>query len=74
MSLKYVSNMQQNVGSCYISSLLVYLFFWELSPLRLRDTKEKGLLLRVVFVIRGGIMFVWLSAFGFVERLFSCFF
>ena len=32
------------------------------------------MLLPVIFVVRGGIMFVWLSSFGFVERLLSCFF
>jgi hypothetical protein len=26
------------------------------------------------FVSRGGIIFVWLSSFVFVERLLSCFF
>jgi hypothetical protein len=39
------------------------------------DIKEKWLLLPVIFVVRGGIMFVWLSSLGFVERrLLSCFF
>jgi hypothetical protein len=47
-------------------------FFGELSPLMLRDIKEKWLLLSVIFVGRGGIMFVWISSFGFVERLLSC--
>jgi hypothetical protein len=37
----------------------------------LRNTKEKRLLLPV---IRGGIMSVWLSSFGFVERLVPCYF
>ena len=40
----------------------------------LRDVKERLLLHPVIFVVRGGIMFVWLSSFGFVERLLSCFF
>ena len=48
-------------------------FLGELSPLMLRDIKEM-LLLPVIFVVRGGIMFVWLSSFGFVERLLLCFF
>jgi len=39
--------------------------------LLLRDIKEKCLLLPVILVIGGGIMFVWLSSFGFVERLLS---
>jgi hypothetical protein len=63
------------LGPVYISCLLVYVFFLgELSPLMLRDTKEKWLLLPVIFLVRGGIMFVWLSSFGFVEGLVSCFF
>jgi hypothetical protein len=40
----------------------------------LRDIKEKSLLLPVIFVVRGGIIFGWLSSFGFVEELLSCFF
>jgi hypothetical protein len=40
----------------------------------LRDTKEKLLLLPVIFVVRGGNKFVCLSSFEFVERLISCFF
>ena len=32
-------------------------------------------MLPVIFVVRGGITFLWLSSFMFVERgLFSCFF
>ena len=58
----------------YTSSMLVYVFVRELSPLMLRDIKEKWLLLLVIFVGRGGFMFLWLSSFGFVERLLSCFF
>ena len=63
------------LGPVYISTLLVYVFLLgELSPLMLRDIKEKLLLLPVIFVVRGRIIFVWLSSFGFVERLLSCFF
>ena len=62
------------LGSVYISSLLFYVFLGEFSPLMLRDIKEKGFLLPVIFVFRDGIMFVWLSSFGLVERLLSCFF
>jgi hypothetical protein len=41
----------------------------------LRDIKETLLLYPLVFVVTGGIMFVWLSSFGFIERrLLSCFF
>jgi hypothetical protein len=53
----------------------VYRFIGELNPLMLRDIKEKQWLLTVIFVIRGEIMFVWLSSFGFVgRRLLSCFY
>ena len=64
--------MHQNAGSClHIQSVSLCLFIGELNPFMLRDIKEK---LIVVFVVRDGSMFVWLSSFGFVERLFSCFF
>jgi hypothetical protein len=47
----------------------------KLSPLILRDIKEKSLFFPVTFVVRSGIMCVWLSSFGFIERiLLSCFF
>jgi hypothetical protein len=36
--------------------------------------KEKEFLLPVIFVVRGGIILVWLSSFVVVERLLSCFF
>ena len=63
------------LGPVYISSLLVYVFLLgELSPLILRDIKEKSLLLSVIFVVRIGILFMWLSSFRFVERLLSCFY
>ena len=48
-------------------------FIGEFIPLILRYIKEKGLLLLVISVVRGEIVFVWLSGFGFV-RLLSCFF
>ena len=59
------------LGPVYVSSPLVCLFIGELSPLMLKDIKEKRLLLPVIFVIRGRIMFVWLSSF---ERLLSYFY
>jgi hypothetical protein len=65
--------MQQNVGSHLDSHQSVSLFIGELSPLTLRDIKEKQLLLPVIFVVRVGILFLWMS-FRFVERLISCFF
>ena len=75
LSLRCLSCMQQNAGSCLrIQSVSLCLFIRELSSLMLRDIKEKWLLLPVIFVVRGRIMFVWLSSFGFVERLLSCFF
>ena len=62
--------MQQNAGSCvYIQSVSLCLFIGELSPLILRDIKEKSLLLPVIFVVRVGILLMWLSSFRFVERL-----
>ena len=67
--------MQQNVGSCLCSqSVSLCLFIGELSQFILRDIKEKSLLLPVIFVVRIGILFMWLSSFRFVERLLSCFF
>ena len=66
--------MQQNTGSCLrIQSVSLCLFIGELSPLMLKDIKENRVLLSVIFVVRSGIKFVWLSSFGFVERLLSCF-
>jgi hypothetical protein len=68
--------MQQNFGFFLcIESVSLCLFIGELSPLILRDIKEKRLLLPVIFVVRGGIMgvFLWLSSFWFVKRLFSAF-
>ena len=49
-------------------------FFGELRPLMLRDIREVGLLIPVIFVVRSGIVFVCLSSFVFVERLLSCVF
>ena len=58
-----------------VSSLLVYVFFiGEFSPLILRDIKEKKLLFAIIFVVKVGILFLWLSSFWFVEGLFSCLF
>jgi hypothetical protein len=50
LSLRLVFCKQQNVGSCLCSqSISIYLFIVELSPLILRDIKEKSLLLPVIF-------------------------
>jgi hypothetical protein len=66
--------MCKNAESCLsIQSVSLYLFIRELSPLMLVDIKEKGLLLPIIFYIRSGTMFVWLSSFVFVGRLLSCF-
>jgi hypothetical protein len=66
--------MQQNVGPCLCNqSVSLCLFIGDLSPLILRDIKEKLLLLPVIFVVRVGILFMWLSSFRFVERYFLAF-
>jgi hypothetical protein len=66
--------MQYNAGSYIcIQSVSLCLFIGELSPLMLRDVKEKSLLLLVIFVKRWNYICV-LSSLGFVERLLSCFF
>jgi hypothetical protein len=71
--------MQQSAGSClHIQSVSLCLFIGELSPLMLRDIKEMRLLLPVIFVVRGGIMVVWLSSsyllLGLLKDYFFCFF
>jgi hypothetical protein len=67
--------MQQNVASYLCNqSVNLCIFIGELSPLVLRDIKEKSLLLPVIFVVRVGILFMWLASFRFVERSLSCFF
>jgi hypothetical protein len=67
--------MQQNDGTCLCDqSLSPCLFIAELSPLIIRDIKENMLLFPVIFVVRVGILFMWLSSFRFVETLLSCFF
>ena len=58
----------------HIHFVILCLFTGELSPLILRDTKEKFLLLPVIFVIRVGILFMQLSSFRFPSSLISCFF
>jgi hypothetical protein len=56
--------MPQNIGSCLCNwSVNLFLFTGELSPLILRDIKEKSLLLLVIFVVRVGILFMLLSSF-----------
>ena len=73
--MRWVSCKQQNGGFCLCSqSVSLCLFIGEFSPLILSDIKEKLLLLPVIFVVRVGILFMWLSSFWFVERLLSyCF-
>jgi hypothetical protein len=59
--------MHQNVGSCLCSqSVSLCLFIRVLSPLILRDIKEKYLLLPVIFVLRVGILFLPRLSFSFV--------
>ena len=73
--LRCVSCKQQNVGSCLCSkSVSLCVFIGVLSTLILRDIKEMKLLLPVNFVVRDGILLLWLSSFRFVEGLLSCFF
>jgi hypothetical protein len=62
------------LGPVCVASLLVFLFIGELSPLMLREIKEKQLLLPVIFVVKVGILFLRLSYFRFVEGLLSFFF
>ena len=52
-----------------IQSVSRWFFIWELSALMVRDIKEKGLFLTVIFIVTGRIMCVWLSSFGFVVRI-----
>ena len=52
-----------------LASLLVCLFIGELSPLMLREIKERKLLLPVIFVVKVGILILRLSSFRFVEGL-----
>jgi hypothetical protein len=67
--------MQQNVRSCLCNqSISLCVFIGELSPLILRDIKEKSLLCSVIFVVRVGILFLWLSSSRFGVGLLSCFF
>ena len=86
-SLKWVSCMQQNVGSCLCNQFVsLCLFIGELSPLILRDIEEQSLLLPVyswasfLFFGLGKSSFiiflleVELCLCGFVERLLSCIF
>ena len=57
--------MQKILGPVYVTSVLV--FIGELSPLIIRDIKEKSLLLLVIFVVRVGILFMWLSSLGLLK-------
>jgi hypothetical protein len=67
--------MYQNAGSCLrIQSVSLSLFIGELSSLMLTDIRDQQFLLPVIFVVRGGIMFVCFSSFGFaVTILILCF-
>jgi hypothetical protein len=63
------------LGPVCVARLLVYVFIiWELSLLMLREIKEKYFLLPVIFVVKIGILFLWLSFFSSVEGLVSSFF
>ena len=66
---------QQNAASSLCSqSISLCFLIGEFSLLMLREIKEKQLLLPVIFVVKVGILFLWLSSFWFVEGLLSCFF
>jgi hypothetical protein len=54
-------------------SVSLCLFIGELNPLILRDIKEKSLLLPVTFVVRVGILFMWLSSLGLLKDYFLAF-
>jgi len=57
------------LGPVYETSQLIHVFcIGELSWLVLRDIKETWLSLYAIFVVGGGIMFVWLYPLGFVAR------
>ena len=72
--LKWVYCKQQNVGSCLCSqSISLCLFTGELSPLMLREMKEKKLFLPVIFVVKVGILFLRLSSFRFLKDYFLAF-
>ena len=65
--------MQQGVGTCLCKqSVTLCLFIGQLSPLLLRDIKEKSLLLPVTFV-RVGILFMCLSSLGLLKDYFLAF-
>jgi hypothetical protein len=76
LTLRWVSSIQQNTRSCLnIQPVSLCLFIEELNPLMLRDIKDYWLLFPAIFVVKGGIMFVWLSSFELIERrVLSCFF
>ena len=66
--------MQQKVGCCLCNqSVNLCLFIGKLSPLILRDIKEKLLLLPVIFLVRVGSLFMWLSSLGLLKDCFLAF-
>jgi hypothetical protein len=57
------------LGFVHLSILLAYVFLiGELSILIFSDIKDQWLLVHIIFVVRGGIIFLWLSSFGFILR------
>ena len=65
--------MQKNPGSClHIQSVNLCLFIGELSPLMLRDIKEKSLLLPVILLLEmelclcGYLLLCWLKDYFLV--------
>ena len=55
-------------ATCIYSLLAIVFFIGELNQMILRDLRDQWLLLPVIFIVRGGIMFVCFSSFGFVVR------
>jgi hypothetical protein len=74
LSLRWVSCIQEKVGS-YLNnqSVNLYLFIGKLNTLILRNIKENLLFLPVSFVVRGGILFMWLSSLGLLKFYFLAF-
>jgi len=71
----YISSMQQNAGSGLCLQSVSPCFIRELSPLMLKDLRDQRFLFSITFFVRDGIMLLWLSSSGLVERrLLFCFF
>jgi hypothetical protein len=49
-------------------------FYWGIESIDVKRYQGQVIVVPVIFVVRGRIMFVWLSSLGFVKRLLACFF